>query len=92
MGIIDRILAGACVSEINIHNATSIMDWVRDTDSHHDAKGCKKKNCIHAPRPMDVAWAAALANEAQFVCTCGEHGTNEPEKAKAIVQEFRKEW
>jgi len=89
-----RILAGeqVCPSEVNIANAQTNMDWVRDTDRHHAREGCKNKNCVHAPGAMTVDWAATLVSEAAHICTCGQHGANDPDIARKIVRKFHGRW
>lgn len=95
--IIDRIFAGesVCPAIIRNHNADKVMAWVRDTDGHHTADTCrssKPKDCVHAPGPHTVDFAATLASEAANVCTCGEHGVDDPDAAAAIAAGFIARW
>lgn len=92
--IAERIMdEGICPSEINEINATKIMDWVRDTDSHHTKDECTKgKDCVHAPAQMTVEWAATLVTESQHICTCGAHGAHNPGTATSVVSEFMVRW
>lgn len=92
--VAERIMfEGMCPSEINMHNANEIMDWVRDTDRHHTKEDCKSgKNCVHAPGDMTVDWAATIMAEAEHVCICGEHGIDNPEMAWEVVRDFQKRW
>lgn len=92
--IAERIIDnGVCPSEINQHNASVIMRWVRDTDSHHAPADCTgKKDCIHAPTHKHIVWAATLVSEAPHICTCGEHGDDDPSTAADIIRGFRDEF
>lgn len=95
--IIDRIMAGesVCPAIIRNHNADRIMAWVRDTDRHHTADTCtaqKRKDCVHAPGQHTVDFAATIASEAANVCTCGEHGVDDPVAAAAIGRGFVERW
>lgn len=95
--IIDRIFAGetVCPAIIRMHNAEKVMAWVRNTDRHHTAETCrstKRKDCVHAPGPHTADFAATLASEAVNACTCGEHGTNDPDAVAAIGAAFIERW
>jgi hypothetical protein len=92
VSIIDRIIAGVCTSEVNFHNARRLIDWIEDTDSHHGPETCKNKDCVHAPGVMSADWAATLVSEAMFLCSCGEHGVDNPAEAARVVAEFRAKW
>lgn len=84
---------GMCPSEINEHNATRLMDWVRDTDRHHTKETCRNgKDCVHAPGEMTIDWAATIMAEAPHVCTCGAHGTHDPSMAREVVVDFQNRW
>ena len=73
----ERIVAGGvCMAEVHEHCANQLMGWVRDTKRHHTAETCtspKKKDCIHAPGPGEVALAADHVRTMPQVCTCGHH-------------------
>ena len=93
--IFDRIMTGetVCPAEVNRHNAQRIMDWVRTPETHHAANECRRgKNCAHAPTGMEIDWAATIVNESNHICTCGEHGVDNPEEAANIIAEFRTRW
>ena len=93
--IFERVMAGetVCRSEVNISNATTIIDWVRATDTHHTKDECRKgKDCVHAPGQFNIDWAATITEEAAFVCTCGEHGVDNPDEAAKVVSKFRAKW
>lgn len=95
--IIDQIMTGqsVCPATIRNHNADRIMRWVRATDMHHTAETCtsqKRKDCVHAPGPHTVDFAATIASEAANVCTCGEHGVDDPDAADAIGRDFIARW
>lgn len=93
--MMERIVReGICPAEINMHNATRLMDWVRDTDTHHAKDECPnpKGHCAHAPGQMTVDWAATIVAEAAHICTCGEHGEDNPDTARGIVVDFQTRW
>lgn len=95
--IIDQIMTGqsVCPATIRNHNADRIMRWIRATDMHHTADTCtsrKRKDCAHAPGVQTVEFAAAIASEAANVCTCGEHGVDDPARAATIGAEFVERW
>jgi len=74
--IAERIIDGedVCPAEINKHNATRLLQWIRDDSTHHVAETCTQgKNCIHAPRVEDRDWALFLLKEMSSVCTCEQH-------------------
>jgi hypothetical protein len=93
--IAEQIIAGVsfCPSTINQSNADRIMVWVRATDTHHTPADCHSgKDCVHSPGIAMGEWAATLVAEAEHVCTCGEHGTDNPAQARAVRQEWIDRW
>lgn len=92
--IIERILEGTvCRSEVSYHNASILLAWIKDTDSHHTKEDCERgKDCVHAPGEMTIEWAVATTSEAVHLCTCGEHGNDNPEAAAEVIAGFRERW
>jgi hypothetical protein len=93
--IAERIIAGesVCRSEINEFNASELVAWIADTDSHHTKADCPNgKDCVHAPGEMTADWAATLVSEAMFLCACGAHGSQDSDEAARIIKEFRDKW
>ena len=92
--IITRIIRGdaICDAEIRSINASHVRAWVQDTDSHHDPGDCKIKNCPHRPGQITSDWAATLESEAGFSCTCGQHGTFNPDARDRAWGRFSAIW
>jgi len=74
--IAERILGGedVCPAEINEYNASVLLSWINDTDTHHTKEDCTRgKNCVHAPGQHTYDWAMFLLEEMSTVCTCETH-------------------
>ena len=90
-----RVLDGeaVCPSEISLDNAARLRAWIDDTSRHHAKDDCTGgKNCVHEPGLATVEWEQVLTREATHLCVCGQHGSNEPDKARAIANAYFAKW